>query len=447
MTRIQLTLALIAAAAIAILAACSGDDQPQQQAQPQAQVQPQQAQAEPAQQAQAEQPQTVAQADADGGPLKIGLLLDFSGGLAEYGNEMQRGFELAITHINAGGGVWGQPVEVVIGDTSLDPTRAVEEARRLVEVEGVHVIVGPIASGVTLAVVESVTGPAGIPTISPSATSPQLTVAEDRDFLFRSTLSDSTQGPVLARVTMERGFDNVGLLYRNDAWGQGLAGAFADAWSGDLVSLAVDPQQASFLAELQQSAAGGAQALVVIAFAPEAEIMIREALEHGLYDQFTFGDGGKSLDLIAAIGGEYLGGMYGTAPAPGPESEAGRAWETAFAEEYGELPLLPYVKETYDATIAAALAAQAANSVDGGEIRDQLRAIGGAPGEIVVAGPEGVTRALALLAEGTEIDYEGAAITMEWDANGDIRQGYVGIWRFTADESFEEVEQVRFSSE
>ena len=407
-TRLTLICALLIAALLAIsFAACSDDDQPD---------------------------------DA----LKIGLLMDFSGGLAEYGAEMRRGFDLAIAHINEAGGVWGQEVEFVVADTTLDPTSAVEEARRLVEVEGVHIIVGPIASGVTLAVVESVTGPAGIPTVSPSATSPQLTVADDDDYLFRSTLSDSTQGPVLARVTAERGWDNVGLLYRNDAWGQGLAGAFEDAWTGEIVSLAVDPEQPSFLAELQRSAADGAQALVVIAFAPEAELMIREALENGIYDQFTFGDGGKSLVLVEAIGGEHLGGMYGTAPAPAPENESARAWEAAFEDEYGELPLLPYVKETYDATIAAALAAQAAASPDGAAIRDQLRAIGAAPGETVIAGPDGIAEALGILEEGGEIDYEGAAISMDWDENGDIRQGYVGVWRFTGDASIEEVEVVRF---
>ena len=269
-------------------------------------------------------------------------------------------------------------------------------------------------------------------------------MADDDDYLFRSTLSDSTQGPVLARVTAEQGWDNVGLLYRNDAWGQGLAGAFEDAWTGEIVSLAVDPEQPSFLAELQRSAADGAQALVVIAFAPEAELMIREALENGIYDQFTFGDGGKSLVLVEAIGGEHLGGMYGTAPAPAPENESARAWEAAFEDEYGELPLLPYVKETYDATIAAALAAQAAASPDGAAIRDQLRAIGAAPGEIVIAGPDGIAEALGILEDGGEIDYEGAAISMDWDENGDIRQGYVGVWRFTDDASIEEVEVVRF---
>ena len=78
----------------------------------------------------------------------------------------------------------------------------------MVEMEGVHAIVGPSSSANSLMVVEQVTGPAGIPIVSPSATSPTLTAVEDNDFFFRTTLSDSAQGPVLAQVTREQGYDN-----------------------------------------------------------------------------------------------------------------------------------------------------------------------------------------------------------------------------------------------
>ena len=55
---------------------------------------------------------------------------------------IQTGVELAIKHINEAGGVNGQDVVFVTGDTQVDPTTAVEEARRLIEVEGVHALVG-----------------------------------------------------------------------------------------------------------------------------------------------------------------------------------------------------------------------------------------------------------------------------------------------------------------
>ena len=135
---------------------------------------------------------------------------------------------------------------------------------------------------------------------------------------------------------------------------------------------AVDPNQTAHLAELRESASAGAQALVVITFEQQALSIVREALEAGIYSQFTFGDAAKRRSLVTEIGGERLGGMYGTAGAPAPHNDATAAWEASFEAEYGSLPQSTYVKETYDATIALALAAQAAGRLDGAAIRDQL---------------------------------------------------------------------------
>ena len=431
LSHLKLFAALLAVCVLgAAMAACSDDEAGQAQAQEQAAAQ--QGESEPA--------------AADGEPFKIGLMLDFTGGLAEYGNEMRRGFDLAIKQINAAGGIWGRPVEAYVTDSTLDPTVAVEEARRLVEVEGIHAFVCCTASSITLAVTD-ITSVAQVPMVSPSATSPQLTLAEDDDFLFRSTLSDAAQGPILAQIAADRGFDNVGLIYRNDAWGQGYATAFEGAWEGELVSIAIDPAQTTYLAELQQSAAEGAQALMVVTFVPEAEIMIREAIEQGIYDQFVFSNGAQSLELIETIGVEHLAGMYGAGPASDSDSASAVAWLEAFMDEFGEPPALPYVKETYDATIALALAAQAAGSPDGGEIRDQLRPIASAPGVEAIASPESIADALELLADGSDIDYTGAATALEWDEHGDLSSGYSSIWRYTDDGNFEDIEIVSYSAE
>ena len=102
--------------------------------------------------------------------------------------------------------------------------------------------------------------------------------------------------------------------------------------------------------------------------------------------------------------------------------------------------LLVVVASRVHAAIAIALAAAAAGSLEGAAIRDQLRAIGGAPGEVVIAGPEGVARALEILGDGGEVDYEGASVSLDWDEHGDLLRGHIGIWRFTGDERIEDIE-------
>ena len=376
-----------------------------------------------------------------GAPLKIGLLLDFTGS-PEASSDRKRAFDLAIRHINEGGGVLGMRVESVAADATGDPSTAVRVARHLVEVEGVHAIVGPNASASALPVSQDVSASLGIPTISPSATSPYLTDAQDDGYFFRTALSDAFQGPVLADLARDRGFSNVGLIYQNDAYGQGLADAFAASWTGTLRPVSVERGRADHLSELAQSAELGARALVVIAFESQALAIVSQAIDSGLYDQFVFGDASKRLSLVRQIGGERLAGMHGTAGASAPDNEATSGWEAAFIAEYGELPVLAYVKETYDATVALALAAQAAGSVEGAEIRDHLREIAGAPGRTVLSTPRGVSEGLGQLAKGRQINFDGAANTLDWDANGDLLRGYVGTWRFTADETIEELEAV-----
>lgn len=428
---------LLACASLLFAAACGSEAE---QADSQAPVQQE-----------SEQQSTTAEAEVSAElptePLKIGLLLDFSGPLAEYGPELQTGFELAIKHINEAGGVWGMPVESAVGDTALDPTTAVEEARRLIEIERVHGIIGPMSSAMTLAVVESVSGPARIPTISPVATSSQVTVAEDDDFLFRVSLADRVEGRYLAELTADEGFDNVGLLYRDDAFGHGMATAFEEHFVGRVKAIAVNPGATSFTAELEQSLEFSPQALVLVAFPPETILIVREALELGYYEQFVFGAPARTPGVSEAIGPDLLAGMKGTYVAAAPTNPSSDAWNEAYLEEHGGPPGRPYVKEAYDATIAFALAAEAARSSDGGAIRDQLRRIGSAPGTVVIPHPDSIAEGLKALADGNDVDYQGAAGTLDWDEHGDITLGYIGIWEFAADGSITELETIEYVAE
>ena len=398
--RWMLVLALVAAVGL-VIAACGGDDEP------------------------------------DAEPLKIGYLGDFSGPIAEFGPVIQTGVELAIEHINAAGGVLGQPVELVTGDTRVDTVQGVEEARRLVEVEGVHAIVGPLSSTVTIAVAESVTGPAGVPTVSPSATSPSITVADDSGYLFRSTISDAAQGVVLADLASDEGYDNVAVLFRNDAYGQGLADAFEAAFDGTVTSASIEQGATSYLSELRAAADGGATVLIAIAFPAEALIFIRESLEHSIFSEFLFVDGTKSQDLIDGIGEDFLNGSKGTAPGGGPANAATRAWDAAYIDAYGELPALPFVREAYDAVIAIALAAELAGSTDGAAIRDALPRVAAPGGDDVIPGPEGIAIAMAAVGDGDDVNYEGAATTLDWNAAGDVLTGFIQIWQYSDGEPVE----------
>ena len=166
----------------------------------------------------------------------------------------------------------------------------------------------------------------------------------------------------------------------------------------------------------------------------ETEAFLRESIENGIFTQFIFTDGNKSEDLIDQIGAEALEGSVGTAPGSNPDNASTQAWTAAYIAEYGAAPTLPFVREAYDATIAIALAAEAAGSTDGEAIRDQLVSIAGPPGAAFVADAAGVAAALKAAGDGDDINFEGAATPIDWNAAGDVTSGFMEIWGYSGGE-------------
>ncbi len=85
-------------------------------------------------------------------PIKIGAFFDLSGTAAFIGTPTKLVAEMVVEKINTEGGINGRPLELVIGDTEGDPTRALMVAKRLVEKEKVVAMIGPTRTGTGMAV-------------------------------------------------------------------------------------------------------------------------------------------------------------------------------------------------------------------------------------------------------------------------------------------------------
>jgi len=365
--------------------------------------------------------------------LKIGGLFDFTGALAEFGPPINNGAQLGVDDCNAAGG----KLEMVTADSETNATAGVAAATQLLDIEGAHVILGPMASGVTAAVAEAVTVPKGILTISPSATAPEVADIVDDDFVFRTTVSDKGQGGILAQLADDLGYTRIGALYGNNPYGQGLAEVFKEEFEalggGRTVTIVpYEEGQATYLAELQQATAGGVDAFAAIGYPTEAVVYVREALENDLVEpgQFLFVDGTKSQDMIDGVGAESLNGSDGTFPGQSPTLTPTLRTEfvALYEAEFGPFPPTPFIAEAYDAAALFCLAFAQAGSTDGAALRDALREVSSPPGEQVQAGLAGLTRALELIAGGEDVDYGGWSSTDDFDENGDVLQGAIQLW-------------------
>ena len=91
------------------------------------------------------------------GPIKVGAVQPFSGGLELFGNQAKLGLDLAVAEINAAGGILGRPVEVLYEDNKTDPKTSVERTTSLIRRDDVLALSGPITSNARDAMAPTVT--------------------------------------------------------------------------------------------------------------------------------------------------------------------------------------------------------------------------------------------------------------------------------------------------
>jgi ABC-type branched-subunit amino acid transport system substrate-binding protein len=134
-----------------------------------------------------------------------------------------------------------------------------------------------------------------------------------------------------------------------------------------------------------------------------------------------------------AIGADKLEGTYGTA-AGSSLTDARQTFEADYEAAFALVPPLPYMDTTYDAVVLIALAAEkAGTTTDSAAIRDALREVANSPGEVVGPGVDGIAKALQLIRDGKDINYEGAGGSQDFDENGDV-VSTIEIWKITGGE-------------
>ena len=348
-------------------------------------------------------------AKADGHEVKVGVILGFTGPIESLTPPMAASAELAMKEISDSGAFLGGKVMMPVrGDsTCIDAAAATAAAERLVTAEGVAAIFGADCSGVTIAITNNVAVPNGVVIISPSATSPALTTIEDNGLFFRTAPSDARQGQVLAEVLIERGINEVAVTYTNNDYGKGLEGSFGAAFSAlggtVAISAAHEDGKGDYSAEVGALAASGAEHLAVFGYVDQGgKGIIQTSVDTGAFENFIVADGMIGDSLIEAIG-DALTGTVGTAPG---SASAGAAAFVELAAANGVDGDGPFRGESYDAAALIALSMQAAGTADRGAAASKVLEVANAPGEQI--GPGELGKALQILADGGDVDYQGA---------------------------------------
>ena len=136
----------------------------------------------------------------DPGEIRVGQFGSFTGPEATFGQATDRGVRLAIDQRNAAGGVRGRAVRLITEDNQGKAEDTVTIVKKLISRGQVLALIGEVASTRSLAAA-SIAQNLGIPMISPSSTSPDVT--KDRDFIFGTCFIDPVQGPIIARFAAQ----------------------------------------------------------------------------------------------------------------------------------------------------------------------------------------------------------------------------------------------------
>ena len=342
--------------------------------------------------------------------IKLGIVFGFTGPIESLTQPMASAAEMAMKEVTDSGALLGgSTVTGVRADsTCIDSAAAVSATERLVTSDKVNGIVGGDCSGVTGAMLQNVARPNGVVMISPSATSPALSTAEDDGLFFRTSPSDARQGQVMTEIIMERGINSVAVTYTNSDYGKGLADAFESAFvaAGGTVTinLAHEDAKADYSAEVGSLAAAGGDLLVVAGYIDQGgNGIMRASLDTGAFDLFHFPDGMISTNLEDNFGSEVNGsqGQHPGTDSPGAASVA------AMAEANGFDGSSPFAPESYDAAALIMLAMQAAGSSSSADYKSKVMEVANAPGVKIFPGE--LAKGLKIIADGGDVDYVGGS--------------------------------------
>jgi branched-chain amino acid transport system substrate-binding protein len=297
-------------------------------------------------------------------PIRIGGLIETSGGLATLGVPMLEGARLAVEEVNAAGGINGRPLELVNLNTESDETKAVINAKKLIEQEKVSVIVGPAATGENLAITPTILA-AGVPLVANGAALAIVTPVEQKRWIFKVPLSDVLVQEKLLAHMRARGIERIALI--NSDVGFGVTGREALEKLAPTMAVRLVIQQTfgvndqDMTAQVTRVRASDAQATVVWATNPGQAIVVKNYRQLAVAKPLYLSHAANDFRFLQLAGAAANGALLGSSkiyivdqlPAADPQKPVIDRFVKAYQARYNKPPAT-FAGNGYDAVMIAA---------------------------------------------------------------------------------------------
>ncbi len=312
-------------------------------------------------------------------PIKIGLFVPLTGGVASTGVAIREAVSMAIDEKNAAGGLLGRKIELVVADDAAKPEEATNIARRFATRDEVLLAIGSATSPVSLAAAQ-VFREAQVPQIVVTSTA-QIITTQGNEWVFRSAAPDTKLIQDVVGFIKQKYPDvkKVALLSVNDDFGKGGINTFQNAVKPLGMEIVADERFASgdldFTAQLTRIRDAKPDIIFEWDRYSEGSLIARQMVQMGMNKIPRFGSDSFAAPKYIELGGDAVNGVMYPSPfsltvsAGTPEAQS---LIKKLKAAYNKEPDYNHV-QAYDAITIALAAIERAGKVDRAAVRDAIR--------------------------------------------------------------------------
>ena len=326
---------------------------------------------------------------ADGDTIKVGGLLEMTGGSASFGISGKNGIDLALKKINEKGVLGGKKLSLVVADTKSEASEATNGMQKLISQDKVVAVIGPNQSSAVIAS-GAINNGAKVVDITPMGTNPDVTVdpktKQVKPYSFRTCFIDPFQGTVMASFASNELKVKRAAIYIDNTsdYAKGLAQFFKENFVKNggqvVIEEAYLQKDTDFKSTLTKIKAAKPDFIYIPGYYQEVGLIVKQAREMGINVPMAGGDGWDSAKLPeiagkAALENTFFSSLY----SPDDTSDLNQDFVAEYKKAYNTNPDV-FAALAYDSALLVAKAIEDAGSADPAKIAEAMAKIKGFKG-------------------------------------------------------------------
>ena len=350
--------------------------------------------------------------------ITIGIALGFTGPTESIVPSMASSSRLAISEANSSNIFLNgeEKINLIKIDTTCDKSK-IKSVNKTISENNIIAIIGAACPEISEGILLGSVNEKNIPIISPAATSPLLTMLDEKKLFFRTTAPSNRDGEVLAKIAKDRGIKRIAVSFQDTNYGKELERNFKKTLNNSNVEITVSVPIKINKTDLSNevsvlAAAGGDAVAIFIEVEQDGERLIKSILDSGAFEKFILSDRMINKSTEKEFG-KLINNSFGIIP--GSNSKNINSFNK-IAQKNNIDTSGPFIGESYDAAAVLILALQEKNFKSNINLSKNIMSVSNSPGTKIYPGE--IAKGLKLLKKGKKVDYEGAT-NIEFDINGD----------------------------